>query len=89
MGIQLLVKHSDMIAAGCTSTDMVETFWEQDQDGNEYRREFLYQVYSIPDLGEWRSYSPINFMVDFNHWGENRPKLMPWLEANQIMWAEI
>ena len=83
MGIQLSVKHEDMLTAGCTAST-VTRHYPGDEDMGERAMTFTHMVYDIPGLGEWESYSATSFFGDFNAWGNNRPIREPWLEANNV-----
>lgn len=80
MGTQINISHAEMLKHGCTFEDTSESFPEG--DGRSVT--FYNRVYTIPGYGVWKSYSPHSFYIDFNDWGNNKPRLQPWLDTNQV-----
>ena len=92
MGIQAFFKTKDLRKAGVQITPGEETHWREDDEYNAYVVDFvdrwstltfpdgmIHVVHRTEDGGLW---------IDFNHWGINRPKLLPQFVALDIPFTE-
>ena len=88
MGIQAVFSREEAVAYGAEVTDdtfkleVRQTFDETDEQGMpwpSFRKVFTSNYSQDGDV----------VCIDFNHWGQIRPVVQPWLEANNIDYREV
>lgn len=88
MGIQVMFERKSAIEAGGIAKDGVHRSAYYSEDGliEEFHEWRTFQVGQVKmaDYGD-----DDTIVTDFNTWGDIRPVLKPWLEANHIDYQEI
>jgi hypothetical protein len=90
MGIQASFKAADLKAAGVSIVNGEETHWREGDTSYEVDYVERWSTLTFPDgmIHTVHRTESGNLWVDFNHWGNNRPKLLPQFVALGIPFTE-